>query len=205
MSSEVEPTFGHRHRRRGTDHRQSAAEHESHGAGRSDAVDRLAADRRPGGRRDRRLGRRRGRRAGAHGLVQERLRHLLPPVGADLRGRGAEIRDLVAGFDEPRRSHVLARFAEARQRLQESGMLDKLLARSEWNEDAVPRNRHGLFPSGDCLPVPGRGVLFDSSRSPGHCREYLVTSPAANCACPTKDNIEMVPLPVKVWTALGAV
>ena len=38
---------------------------------------------------------------------------------------------------------------------------------------------------------------------PVTCREYLVTSPAANCACPRKDNIDLVPLPAKVWTALA--
>jgi Fe-S-cluster containining protein len=126
-------------------------------------------------------------------------RQLVPISEVEAR----RIRDLLAGFDEPRRSHVLARFADARQRLQESGMLDKLLARSEWNEDVFLDVGTAYFHQGIACPF-----LEDESCSihldrPVTCREYLVTSPAANCACPRKDNIELVQLPVKVWTALA--
>ena len=34
------------------------------------------------------------------------------------------------------------------------------------------------------------------------CREYLVTSPAANCAKPSKENIERVELPMRLSTIL---
>ena len=37
------------------------------------------------------------------------------------------------------------------------------------------------------------------------CREYLVTSPASNCASPSADNIEMVPLAGKPSAAVMAV
>jgi len=38
---------------------------------------------------------------------------------------------------------------------------------------------------------------------PASCREYLVTSPAANCASPTADNIAMVELPAKMSRVLN--
>ena len=126
-------------------------------------------------------------------------RQLVPISEVEAR----RIYELVAGFDEPRRSHVLARFADARKRLEESGLLDKLLARAGWNEDQFMEIGMGYFHQAIACPF-----LEDESCSihldrPVTCREYLVTSPAVNCACPTKDNIEMVPLPTKVWTALA--
>jgi hypothetical protein len=35
------------------------------------------------------------------------------------------------------------------------------------------------------------------------CREYLVTSAAENCASPTRDTVECVPMPVRLSGALG--
>ena len=126
-------------------------------------------------------------------------RQLVPISEVEAR----KIRDLVAGFDELRRSQVMARFAEARRQLQESGLLDKLLARGRWNEDQFNEVGMGYFHQGIACPF-----LEDESCSihldrPVTCREYLVTSPAANCSFPSKDNIDMVPLPTKVWTALA--
>ena len=123
-------------------------------------------------------------------------RQLVPISEVEAR----QIRDLVAGFDEPRRSHVLARFAEARRRLEESGLLDKLLARAEWNEAVFMEIGMAYFHQGIACPFLEEESCSIHLDRPVTCREYLVTSPAANCACPTKDNIEMVALPTKVWT-----
>jgi hypothetical protein len=37
------------------------------------------------------------------------------------------------------------------------------------------------------------------------CREYLVTSPAGNCAQPSPDTVKLIPLPFRIWTALARV
>jgi Fe-S-cluster containining protein len=126
-------------------------------------------------------------------------RQLVPISEIEARG----IRDLVRSMPEPRRSHVMARFAEAQRRLADAGLLDKLHSRADWDEDAFMEIGTRYFHQR--IPCP---FLEDESCSihldrPVVCREYLVTSPAANCACPTKDNIEKVPLPVQVWTALA--
>src|SRR4051794_23939665 len=50
-------------------------------------------------------------------------RQLVPISEVEARG----IRDLVEGLPEPRRSRIRDRFAEARRRLEEAGMLEPLL------------------------------------------------------------------------------
>ncbi len=126
-------------------------------------------------------------------------RQLVPISEVEAR----RIHDLVNDLPEPRRSQVRVRFAEARSRLQQAGLWEQLLARTDWDEDVFLEIGTHYFHQG--IPCP---FLEDESCSihpdrPLTCREYLVTSPAANCACPRKDNIEKVGLPVQVWTALA--
>jgi Fe-S-cluster containining protein len=126
-------------------------------------------------------------------------RQLVPISEVEAR----QIRELVEHLPEPRRSEVRARFADARRRLQESGMQDKLEHRPEWTDEEFRRIGLDYFYLG--IPCP---FLEDESCSihperPITCREYLVTSPAENCARPTAENIECVPLPAKLWTALA--
>jgi Fe-S-cluster containining protein len=126
-------------------------------------------------------------------------RQLVPISEVEARRIG----ELVEAMPEPRRTEIRARFVDAKARLAETGLLEKLLARAEWNEDQFIDIGTSYFHQGLACPF-----LEDESCSihqdrPVTCREYLVTSPAANCACPTKDNIEKVGLPVQVWTALA--
>src|SRR5262249_20241959 len=126
-------------------------------------------------------------------------RQLVPISETEAR----RIADLVEELPEPRRAVVRQRFADARRRLEESGMLDKLLHHENWSDDAFRAIGIGYFNLG--IPCP---FLDDESCSihpdrPITCREYLVTSPAENCAHPTATNIDWVPLAGKVWTALA--
>ena len=126
-------------------------------------------------------------------------RQLVPISEVEARRIG----ELVESMDEPRRSHVKARFADAQARLRENGMLDKLLDRDNWNEDDFLTNGTAYFHQGVACPFLEEESCSIHRDRPVTCREYLVTSPAANCACPSKDNIEKVPLSVQVWTALA--
>lgn len=126
-------------------------------------------------------------------------RQLVPIPEVEAR----HIRDLVNALPEPRRSEIRGRFAQARRRLQESGLLEKLLEREHWREDEVRPLGIKYFFQG--IPCP---FLEDESCSihpdrPITCREYLVTSPAENCAQPGKDTIAQVELPFKIWPALA--
>jgi Fe-S-cluster containining protein len=126
-------------------------------------------------------------------------RQLVPISETEAR----RIADLVEELPEPRRAAVRQRFADARRRLEESGMLDKLVHHENWSDDEFRAIGIGYFNLG--IPCP---FLEDESCSihpdrPITCREYLVTSPAENCAHPTATNIDWVPLAGKVWTALA--
>jgi Fe-S-cluster containining protein len=126
-------------------------------------------------------------------------RQLVPISQLEARG----IRDLVEGLPEPRRTIVRERFAAARARFAEAGLLDQLL-----EPDAVAADQHRPF----ALAYFRQGVacpfLEDESCSiyadrPISCREYLVTSPAANCSTPTAESIACVPVPLRASNALA--
>ena len=126
-------------------------------------------------------------------------RQLVPISEVEAR----RVAEVVNELPEPRRSQVRERFAEARRRLEVSGMLDKLLRRDQWDEEEVQRLGLEYFRLGIACPF-----LEDESCSihpdrPITCREYLVSSPAENCANPTPQNIDWIRLPAKVWTAVA--
>jgi Fe-S-cluster containining protein len=122
-------------------------------------------------------------------------RQLVPLSPADAR----HIARLVANMPEPRKTEIVSRFAAARQKLEETGFLQKLNERQQWPERDVSQIGVEYFQLGIACPF-----LEDESCSihldrPLTCREYLVTSPAVNCASPSGDAIDCVPLPAKVW------
>ena len=113
------------------------------------------------------------------------------------------IRDLVEGMPEPRRSLIRQRFAEARDRLEAAGLLESLLNRADWPPDFMEKFGLDYFYQG--IPCP---FLEEESCSiypdrPLTCREYLVTSPAACCSHPTRETIETLKIPLKVWPAMA--
>jgi Fe-S-cluster containining protein len=126
-------------------------------------------------------------------------RQLVPIAEAEAR----RIRDLVEALPEPRRSGVRARFAEAKRRLQQAGLLERLEQRTHWAKD--DRQPIGLAYFAEQIACP---FLEEESCSihpdrPIACREYLVTSPAANCARPTPEGVACVPLPTRIWPSVA--
>jgi Fe-S-cluster containining protein len=128
-------------------------------------------------------------------------RQLVPIAEVEARRIG----DLIDGLPEPRRSEVRARFAGARRRLQEAGLLDRLLYPEGWHDE----DRHAVgteyFRQGVACPfLEGESCSIYADR-PVACREYLVTSPAENCARPSAETVRCVRLPLKVSAALHRV
>jgi Fe-S-cluster containining protein len=98
------------------------------------------------------------------------------------------IRELVEDLPEPRRSVIEARFADARRRLEEAGLLERVLD-PPTDEDGKFALGMDYFAAG--IPCP---FLEDESCSihperPVICREYLVTSPPEHCARPTPETV----------------
>jgi Fe-S-cluster containining protein len=113
------------------------------------------------------------------------------------------IRDLVEGLPEPRRSAVKGRFAAARQRLEEAGLLDRLrsLAGAS-NDEFYPLAKEYQRLWIDCPFLDAEtGSIYEDR--PLTCREYLVTTPAENCAQPTPATVARLPLPVRMGPAIG--
>lgn len=121
-------------------------------------------------------------------------RQLVPIAEIEAR----RLREVVARLPDARRVTIAARFAAARQRLQQAGLLDKLATPNQVRDEEV--DALGLAYFHLSIPCP---FLEDESCSiyserPLACREYLVLSPPAHCAQPTVDNIEPVKLVARV-------
>ena len=126
-------------------------------------------------------------------------RQLVPIAEAEAR----QLQVTIERFSEPRRSAVRARFTEARRRLEAAGLSEKLLHPDRWSDGEGRSIGLAYFRLG--IPCP---FLEEESCSlyadrPIACREYLVTSPADNCARPTSESVACVKLPFKVWTAVA--
>ncbi len=113
------------------------------------------------------------------------------------------VREVVAAMPEPRRSEILARFAEALGRLESAGLLDDLRRAGSLAPDRLDALTGAYF--GLKIPCP---FLEDESCSiyeerPVTCREYLVTSDPAHCAEGRGDRVVRVQLPLKTFNALA--
>jgi Fe-S-cluster containining protein len=126
-------------------------------------------------------------------------RQLVPIAEIEAR----RLRDLVNDLPEPRRTAIRRRFAEAQRRLEAAGLWQKMADREHWAEGES--NPVGLqyFAQGIACPFLEEESCSIHPDRPVSCREYLVTSPAANCAKPSAETVRMVPMPAKVWTALA--
>src|SRR5439155_26393738 len=111
--------------------------------------------------------------------------------------------ELVESLPEPRRSAIEARFAAARERLAEAGLLDKI----EHPERYPDADLHALgleyFALGIACPFLEDESCSIYEERPIACREYLVTSPAERCARPSAGAIDIVPLAGKASIAMS--
>jgi hypothetical protein len=111
------------------------------------------------------------------------------------------VAQLVDALPEPRRAEVQARFEAALTRLADAGLLETL-------RHPGPELGGGLRSLGETYFHLGIACPFleDESCSihldrPISCREYLVTSPAENCARPSP-AVRCVPMAAKVSAAV---
>jgi Fe-S-cluster containining protein len=113
-------------------------------------------------------------------------RQLVPVTGAEAR----HLKRLVDAMPEPRRTAVRARFAAALDRLAAAGRLEALEdGRPITGEQGLDYLRLGV----DCPFLEDEACSIHPDRPMG-CREYLVTSPPANCAETAERRIAPVAL-----------
>lgn len=128
-------------------------------------------------------------------------RQLVPLAPAEARAIGA----LIESLPEGRREAILARFDAARQRLAESGLLERLESPQDLDETArreVAVEYYGLHL--DCPFLDEESCTIHPDR-PIACREFLVTSPPESCAKPDLESMRRVHLAARVWGALARV
>ena len=126
-------------------------------------------------------------------------RQLVPVAQAEAR----RIRDLVASLPEPRRSHVIARFAQAKDSLDVAGLLAPLRERDRWDQERRREIGVVYFQAGVPCPFLEEEACTIHPERPIVCREYLVTSPPERCADPRVGQVDGVNLPASVWTAVA--
>jgi Fe-S-cluster containining protein len=126
-------------------------------------------------------------------------RQLVPIAEVEARG----LRALVDDLPEPRRTEIRARFADARRRLEAVGVWQKLQERDQLGEGEFQKLGLEYFSQGVACPFLEEESCSIHPDRPVSCREYLVTSPAAECSKPSPETVKLVPMPKKVWTALA--
>ena len=110
---------------------------------------------------------------------------------------------LVDALPEPRRSAIRNRFDEAHHRLEEAGLLEELRYPEQWTDGQGRSLGLQYFQQGIPCPFLEEESCSIYADRPLACREYLVTSPAEDCASPTAATVQCVTLPLKVWSAVA--
>jgi Fe-S-cluster containining protein len=115
--------------------------------------------------------------------------------------------ELVDSLPEPRQSEVRQRFSEAVEHFRSLGWFERMKAVGDMTltetEDRVANeaNKAAVEYFQQGVPCPfldvEAGACTIHEDRPLACREYLVTSPAANCSEPTADTISKVDLMLK--------
>jgi Fe-S-cluster containining protein len=109
---------------------------------------------------------------------------------------------LVSELPEPRRSVIQERFTAARTRLAAAGLLDAFRNPGRVTGVQAMANSAAYFDLGIACPFLEDESCSIYNERPVGCREYLVMSPAANCARPAAGGIQPVPLPARVAAAV---
>lgn len=106
-----------------------------------------------------------------------------------------QLQALVNEMPEPRRSAIRTRFAAAKAKLQAAALSDQLLFPGELSVES--RRKMGLdyFQQGIACPFLAEESCSIHPDRPLACREYLVTSPAENCAQPSAETVQCIEMP----------
>lgn len=113
------------------------------------------------------------------------------------------IAELVQALPEPRRGELRSRFAAAQQRLQESGLLDRLRDSAGWSASDYAALVGVYFDQAIDCPFLEQGACSIYAERPITCREYLVTSAPEHCAQTGSAGVQRVQLPLRLFNAVA--
>jgi Fe-S-cluster containining protein len=126
-------------------------------------------------------------------------RQMVPVSGVEARYLAA----MVEKLPEPRRTEIRQRFAAARTRLEESGLLEKMRHTDQWSDDDYKAMGADYFRLGMACPFLEEESCSIHPERPVSCREYLVVSDPEHCGRPRDANIRPIDFPFKMWWALA--
>ncbi len=109
-----------------------------------------------------------------------------------------QLQELVHAMPEPRRATIQARFAAAKEQLQQTDLLTPILFPGELSLEAKRQLGLEYFQQGIACPFLEEESCGIHPDRPLACREYLVTSPAINCAAPSAETVQCVEMPGSV-------
>lgn len=108
------------------------------------------------------------------------------------------LRRLVDSLPEPRRSEVIARFQTTEERIKSAGANLEIDTATLSMDEIAKRAANYLRLMIPC-PFLENDTCSIYDERPLKCREYLVVSPAQNCADPESNQVQGLPLPLKVF------
>lgn len=115
-----------------------------------------------------------------------------------------QIAALVENLPEPRRSEVRQRFADGVKRFHEKNWFERMNGYG----DLTPQERQKIileyFYEGVPCPFLENESCSIHTERPLSCREYLVTTPAENCAKPTAETVRPINILLKFSDTLRA-
>jgi Fe-S-cluster containining protein len=112
------------------------------------------------------------------------------------------LQKLVAQMPQARREIITKRFEQACQRLESIGLLERFLRPEAIRDSEVTGLGLKYFSQGIACPFLENESCSIHPDRPIACREYLVTSPAENCANPKQGQVHCVEMPLKLSKAI---
>lgn len=113
-----------------------------------------------------------------------------------------ELAELVENLPEPRRAQIKQKFEEGCERFRQNGWFERLNDFATLSFEERGELIKDYFYEGVACPFLEDESCSIHAARPLACREYLVTSPAENCARPSIETVQMVEVPIKPSKAL---
>lgn len=110
------------------------------------------------------------------------------------RTEARQLSSMLEAMPEPRRSVIRGRVARGIQAVRDAGILDSADRLGSLGPDGNRSLGLAWFALDVACPFLEDESCSIHAERPLACREYLVSSPAENCARPSADTIRMVPL-----------
>ena len=126
-------------------------------------------------------------------------RQLVPISQVEAR----RIRDVVEALPEPRRSQVRERFAQARRRLAEAGLLEQLLRASSGTPSKSSASAWTTFARASLAPFSKTNRAPYTPIGPSPAVNIWSPRRPSTCAQPTREAVRTARIPLKVWPALA--